>query len=202
MAEQALHGTVVILDESREVRAFVHDLLAGEGYTVEDLESAGLLEWRWSRRPPGCLVLGIPGSRRDELELLRGFQASWPDVPVVVLAGSGEVRLAVAAMKSGAVDVLEKPLDGSLLVRAVVEALARSSRRNPGLDRLEARALLARLTSREREVLDLVAAGFRSKEIARQLGISKKTIDAHRANLLRKLKAQSVADLVRIYAST
>jgi two-component system response regulator FixJ len=202
MSRHALKGTVVVVGGRGDVRAFIREQLADEDYAVEEVEIPCSLEGGWLGGPVRCVILELSMPQGSALDLLRELRDARPDLPVIATIEKGDVPLAVAATRSGAVSVLERPLDRSALVEAVVSAadgLAKVAEER-GPDVVEARLRL--LTPREREVLRLVVAGLPSKEIARLLQISKRTIDIHRAHLLRKLDARSVIDLVRTYLAS
>jgi two-component system response regulator FixJ len=202
MARHVLEETVVVMGGRGDVRAFLRDHLAGEGYTVEECEIPCSLEEGWLAGPVRCVILELSSAHSNSLNLLRELRESRPDVPVLVTIDKGDVALAVAAMKSGVTGVLEKPLDRAAVVEAVAglgDGAVRASRvRDAGIAELK----LRRLSPREKEVLRLVVSGLQSKEIAGQLHLSKRTVDIHRAHLLRKLDARSVVDLVRTYVAS
>jgi FixJ family two-component response regulator len=148
---------------------------------------------------PGCLVLDVrmPGMSGLELQTKLADQAI--DLPVIILTGHGNVQLAVHAMQAGAIDFVEKPFDNELLLdriqRAVTENVRAGSER---IKRIEITQRMQLLTPREREVLDLVVAGQTNKGVARHLDISEKTVEIHRANVMRKMQVKSLADLVKM----
>jgi two-component system, LuxR family, response regulator FixJ len=151
----------------------------------------------YSERPVECLLLDLKLPRLDGLDLQRRLAERAGGLPVVIITGYGSTATAVEAMKLGAVDYVEKPFDLDALVATVRTALAKDREAKRGRSRRsEVHALLARLTAREREVLDLVVAGHPSREIADVLGLAKKTIDLHRSHIMAKLRAESVVDLV------
>jgi len=129
------------------------------------------------------------------LELQERLNADGADIPVVVITGRRDVPLAVRAMRAGAVDFLQKPFASEALLSAVERALAR---RNESADRAEAARRLERLTGREREVMQLIVAGCANKEVALRLGISPRTAENHRARIMEKTAAASLAELVRL----
>jgi FixJ family two-component response regulator len=193
-------GKVYVVDDDPNLRRYLCELLALEGYSVQGFAGPIEFERAYSPAPPECLLLDMVFPSDDGLGLLRRLRLGGHCLPVVLLTGHGDVDRAVECMKLGALDFLQKPVERVLLLQVVERALQRRSPTDE-TGRLRSRALLERLTPRERDVLDLVASGLSSKEIALRLGLSKKTIDVHRAHMLRKLEARSVADLVRIYVS-
>jgi len=135
----------------------------------------------------------------DGIELQRRLRASKISVPVIVITGHGDVALAVEAMKAGAVDFIEKPFDDEVLVGAIRSALARRAEDAKGEARsAEIQGRLQLLSSREREVMDGLVAGKPNKIIAHDLGISPRTVEVYRANLMTKMQADSLSDLVRM----
>ena len=135
------------------------------------------------------------------LELQKELKARGIHLPVIILTGHGDVQVAVRAMKAGAVDFLEKPFNNQQLLDRVQQAVAENTRASDSRVRQdEIKARVARLTPREREVLDLVAAGETNKGVARSLDISEKTVEIHRAHVMEKMQANSLADLVKMIA--
>lgn len=190
---------VCVVDDDEGVSRSLRALLESVGLDVKTFASP--TEFLSDADPAqiGCMVLdvrmpGMSGIDLHELLCSRGF-----DVPVVFITGHGDVRTAVRAVKAGAVDYIEKPFRDQELLDCIQKALAREDERRSGGDEIAvARERIKTLTAREKEVLDLVVAGQSSKVIARQLRISPKTVEFHRARLLDKMQARSVLDLVRI----
>jgi two-component system response regulator FixJ len=147
----------------------------------------------------GCIVTDVRMPEMDGIELQRRLRASKVAVPVIVITGHGDVALAVEAMKAGAVDFIEKPFDDEVLVGAIRSALARRAEDAKGEARTaEIQGRLQLLSSREREVMDGLVAGKPNKIIAHDLGISPRTVEVYRANLMTKMQADSLSDLVRM----
>ena len=147
----------------------------------------------------GCVLTDVRMPGVDGLELQRRLSGLGARLPVILMTGQADVPVAVRAMKAGAVDFLEKPVDEQPLLDAVQRALAASRRLlDEASAAAEAGKLLARLTPRERDVLDLLAAGLPNKAVANKLGISPRTIEVHRARILEKLEVNSLPELVRI----
>lgn len=187
-----------VVDDDASVRRALTRLLQARGYTVHSYESA---ERFMERRPagPGCVVLDLQLPERSGLELLAQLVVSDPELSVVILSGHADVASAVSAMKLGAVDLLNKPVEDARLTATVAAACERSAA--AWTDREEKRALQQRfdtLTARERDIAWLVGRGFLNKQIAYDLGLSEKTVKAHRGNVTRKLQVNSVAELVRL----
>ncbi|HVP67320.1 MAG TPA: response regulator [Anaeromyxobacteraceae bacterium] len=191
---------VCVVDDDPGFRRTLEGFLSAAGLEVESFRSPGdFLAAAPASASAACLVLDLELPGMTGLELQEALAATAPDLPIVFISGTADVRSGVQAMRSGAVDFLEKPFDGSQLLAAIDRAVAKGGReRAERAAREEARALLARLTPRERQVCDLVAQGLLNKQIAALVGTSEHTVKVHRAHALEKLKADSVPDLVRI----
>jgi FixJ family two-component response regulator len=148
---------------------------------------------------PGCLLLDVQMPGMSGLDLQRQLNDRGTELPVIILTGTADVPTAVAAMKGGAVDLIEKPVTAEVLVARVQHALTRDAAlrdRRAQRDTISSRA--DQLSAREREVMDLVVAGLANKQIAVRLRLSEKTVEAHRSRVMRKMQAESVAELVRM----
>lgn len=145
---------------------------------------------------PGCLILDVQMPQMSGLELQRALAARCIDMPVIFVSAASNISTAVSAMRSGAVDFLEKPFDNAVLLARVREALARPVPSGPAAAELGARRAL--LSPREREVMDLVVTGQTSKMIARSLGTSYRTVELQRGSVMKKMQARSLAELVRM----
>jgi len=191
--------TVFIVDDDDAVRRFLSGLIASVELRVEAFASAQVFLDAYEPGQPGCLVLDVRMPGMSGLELQRELADRTIDLPVIILTGHGNVQLAVHAMQAGAIDFVEKPFDNELLLdriqRAVAENVRASSQR---IKRIEIAERMQLLTPREHEVLDLVVAGQTNKGVARHLDISDKTVEIHRANVMRKMQAKSLADLVKM----
>jgi FixJ family two-component response regulator len=189
----------VPVDDDDAVRRFLSGLIESVELRVEAFASARDFLEAYEPGQPGCLVLDVrmPGMSGLELQTKLADQAI--DLPVIILTGHGNVQLAVHAMQAGAIDFVEKPFDNELLLdriqRAVTENVRAGSER---IKRIEITQRMQLLTPREREVLDLVVAGQTNKGVARHLDISEKTVEIHRANVMRKMQVKSLADLVKM----
>ncbi|HWA04584.1 MAG TPA: response regulator FixJ [Rhizomicrobium sp.] len=190
---------VFVVDDDGAVRDALGLSLKMAGHAVEVFESAAafLASGAHSRR--GCLITDIRMPDMDGLELQQELVRRKSTMPVIVITGHGDVPLAVRAMKAGAGDFLEKPFPRDALLAAVKRALDAEERAaQSALDGKEMRNRLGTLTPREREVFDLVVAGKQSKTIAHELGASPRTIEVHRGRVMRKMKAGSLQELVRM----
>lgn len=194
--------TVFVVDDDRAVCKSLDMLLRSVGIPVETYSSAQEFLDGCDLNRPGCLVLDVRMAGMSGLELQRLLKEKGVPLPVIVVTGHGDVPIAVRAMKDGAMEFLEKPFSKDLLLEHIRVALARSVRlREERQRRAEVAAKLALLTHREREVMDLVVAGRVSKQIAAELAISKKTVDVHRARVMKKLRVDSVPALVELALS-
>lgn len=190
---------VLVIDDDPLVRDSVTDLLAAHGFAARAFASA--TEFIQAKRPdiPACLILDIELPGLSGLELQAELTKSGTEVPIIFLTGTGDIPKSVRAMKAGAVEFLTKPFRAQELLDAVRQALARDGEfRSQRADKLELQERLETLTRRERQVLALVVAGLLNKQIAAELGTTEVTIKAHRGQVMRKMLAASLADLVRI----
>jgi FixJ family two-component response regulator len=194
------NGSIVfVVDDDPAMRMSLESLLQSVGHTVAAFETAR--DFRMAPRPdlPSCLVLDVrlPGQSGLEFQREIGRTASPP--PIVFITGHGDVPMSVAAMKAGAVEFLTKPFRDQDLIDGVHRAIELDRRRRAKAAMLaELRERVSTMTPREREILPLVAAGRMNKQIAQALQLSEVTVKVHRAQVMQKLKANSVADLVRI----
>ena len=174
-------------------------MLRAAGYYVDAFPSARSFLEEYDPRRGGCLLLDVQMPQMSGLELQQRLNLRGWRVPVIFITGHGTVPLAIAAMKAGAFDFIEKPLRENALLDSIERALQWNERAYE--DRLERAALQGRaalLTPREREVLELVAAGEPNKGIASRLGISFRTVELHRAHIIEKLHARGLSDLIRM----
>lgn len=188
---------VVVIDDDEAVLDSLRVLLESEGFEVETFERASAFLQRFEGRPPGCLVTDVRMPDMDGLELLQALSVRGPLPPVIVITGHGEVPMAVQAMKLGARDFLEKPFAPADLIASIRNALAAAARPAAATDP-EIRGRLELLTPREREVLEQLVIGRSNKRIARELAISPRTVEIHRARVMEKMRADSLPQLVRM----
>jgi two-component system, LuxR family, response regulator FixJ len=189
---------VYIIDDQQAVRDALAEMLRLFGYSVESFPSAAAFLARLSAAPAGCIVADVRMPGMDGIELVRELARRRVALPVVLISGHADVPMAVAAIKAGAEDFIEKPIDDAHLLAAINRCFARaldSLSRDQSLDDLRQR--FERLTPRETEVMDLVAEGFTSQAIALRLGISQRTVESYRVQIMEKMQAESVAVLVR-----
>lgn len=190
---------VHLVDDDEAIRRSVGFMLKTSGFQVRVYESGVEFLKSASSLEPGCVLLDIRMPGMDGLEVLAALRAKGVSLPVIIMTGHGDVSLAVQAMKAGALDFIEKPFEKAVLVSAIdhgVERLKRSAADVDGAD--EAAVKLQALTPREREVLDGLAKGLPNKTIAYDLGISPRTVEIHRANLMTKLGVRSLSEALRI----
>ncbi|MEJ2547024.1 MAG: response regulator [Gemmatimonadota bacterium] len=198
-ASDSVTPTVFVVDDDDSVRASIVRLLQASGFRVRAFGSAS--EYLANSDPdcPGCLVLDLRMPEIDGLELQDRLAESDRVRPILFLTGAGGVPESVAAMKAGAADFLEKPADPDRLVAAVRSAVAVDAERrreSEQLARIQRR--LDTLTRRERQVFERVVVGRLNKQIARELGVSEKTVKVHRGRVMEKMEAASLADLARL----
>ena len=193
--------TVFIVDDDVSVRESLESLIRFAGWRPEPCASAREFLERRRADVPSCLVLDVSLPDLNGLDLQKRLAGDRADMPIIFITGYGDIPMTVRAMKAGAVEFLTKPFDDEVLLGAVRSAIERS-RAARGLDaeRQAVRECHATLTRREREVMELVVAGLSNKQVGRRLGISVITVKAHRGKVMRKMKADSLADLVRMAA--
>ena len=192
-------GTVYVVDDDEAVRDSLQWLLEGKDYRVRCFESAESFLSRYDAREVACLIVDIRMGGMTGLELQNRLIESNSPLPIVFITGHGDVPMAVDTMKKGAMDFIQKPFKEEQLV-ALVERMLDQARDAFAEQQIAASrgALMARLTLREAQVLERIVAGRLNKQIADDLGISIKTVEAHRANIMEKLNANTVADLLKI----
>ncbi len=191
--------TVFVVDDDPSVRTAVQRLLASVGLPCETFANAADFLNRSTTGVSGCLVLDVRMPGASGLDLQRMLNQTEMNLPVIFVTAHADVPLTVRAMKGGALEVLTKPFDDQALLDAVYHALEQERVRSQ--DRQELHRLRDRfetLTAREREVMVLVASGLLNKQIAAELGTAEKTIKVHRAQVMHKMEAESLAELVRM----
>lgn len=194
MSEAVVH----VVDDDLAVRQSLAFLLASGGLAVRLHDSATAF-LKSVGDASGCVVTDVRMPGVDGIELLRRLKARGLKLPVIVMTGHADVPLAVEAMREGAIDFIEKPFDDELLLKAIREALARHEHEaEQTAEAREVEGRVASLSERERDVLAGLVAGKANKAIAHDLGISPRTVEIYRANLMKKMKARSLSELVRM----
>lgn len=192
-------GTVYVVDDDEAVRDSLQWLLEGQDYRVRTFESAEAFLSRYEAREVACLIADIRMDGMSGMELQERLLERQSPLPIVFITGHGDVPMAVESMKKGALDFIQKPFDEAQLLGLVERMLAKAHETFSVHQQAASReALLAKLTSRETQVLERIVAGRLNKQIADDLGISIKTVEAHRANIMEKLNANTVADLLKV----
>lgn len=190
---------VHLVDDDAAIRRSVSFMLKTSGHRVETYESGTELLKAGAQLDNGCILLDIRMPGMDGLEVQRALQEKGVSLPVIIMTGHGDVTLAVRAMKAGAVDFIEKPFDKEALLGALDEGYRRLTRKEATDDRMrDAEVRLQALTPRERDVLEGLAQGLPNKTIGYDLGISPRTVEIHRANLMNKLDVRSLSEALRI----
>jgi FixJ family two-component response regulator len=192
-------GTVYVVDDDEAVRDSLQWLLEGKDYRVRCFESAESFLSRYDAREVACLIVDIRMGGMTGLELQNRLIENHSPLPIVFITGHGDVPMAVDTMKKGAMDFIQKPFKEEQLLDLVERMLDHATAAFAEYQVAQTRdALIARLTLRESQVLERIVAGRLNKQIADDLGISIKTVEAHRANIMEKLNANTVADLLKI----
>ncbi len=191
-------GTVYVVDDDEAVRDSLQWLLEGKDYRVRCFDSAESFLSRYDSREVACLIVDIRMGGMTGLELQSRLIESRSPLPIVFITGHGDVPMAVDTMKKGAMDFIQKPFKEEQLVGLVERMLEHAKSTFSEHQQSASReALLSKLTLRESQVLERIVAGRLNKQIADDLGISIKTVEAHRANIMEKLNANTVADLLK-----
>jgi FixJ family two-component response regulator len=191
--------TVFVVDDDQAMRNSLKWLIETVGMSVETYASADEFIEKYSPERPGCLLLDVRMPGMSGLELQEYLAEQKIKIPVIMITGHGDVPMSVRAMKAGAVDFIEKPFNDELLLESIRSALQiDADQRITQAERSHIATRLAQLTPREHEVMEMVTDGKANKEIASALGVSSKTVEAHRARVMEKMEASSLARLVKM----
>src|ERR1700694_1555661 len=203
MTEQPLsRGEIFVVDDDPAIRETLSVVLSAGGYQVICFADGAALLAVARNRPPSCILLDVNIPGKSGLDILRELHGEEYPAPIFIISGQGDIAMAVSAIKSGALDFIEKPFRGSEIVGRLDEAIGGYACPHAGrsVSKIASLQFPGRepLTRREREVLEQFASGASNKEAGRQLGISPRTIEDHRASIMKKLGARNAADLIRI----
>ena len=199
MSQGSPQDCVCVIDDDDEVRGSIGSLLRSSGFDVRLYDSPGAFLDAGPPEVASCLVLDIRLSGESGLDFQERLAGHGIALPVVLITGHGDIPMTVRGMRAGAIDFLPKPFDDEQLLGAVESAIAVDrSRRAAAAGSAELKASFANLTPREQEVMGLVVTGLMNKQVAARLKLSEITVKIHRGNVMRKMAAQSLADLVRM----
>jgi FixJ family two-component response regulator len=195
-------GEIFVVDDDPAVRETLSIVLSAGGYQVVCFADGAALLAVARTRTPSCILLDVHIPGKSGLDVLKELHGEDYPAPIFIISGQGDIAMAVSAIKNGALDFIEKPFRGNEIVARLNEAIDAYTRRQSQNSAAKAESLYfpgrEPLTRREREVLERFAAGASNKEAGRELGISPRTIEDHRANIMKKLGARNAADLIRI----
>jgi FixJ family two-component response regulator len=199
--KQLTRGEIFVVDDDPAVRETLSIVLSAGGYQVVCFADGAALLAVARTRTPACILLDVHIPGKSGLDILKELHGEDYPAPIFIISGQGDIAMAVTAIKNGALDFIEKPFRGNEIVARLDEAIGAYARRQADSSaKIESLHFPGRepLTRREREVLERFAAGASNKEAGRELGISPRTIEDHRANIMKKLGARNAADLIRI----
>jgi FixJ family two-component response regulator len=204
-SESTFPGEIFVVDDDAAIRDLLALLLSGQGYKVVGFADGDSLAAAIRTQSPACILLDVHIPGKSGLDILKELNARNHPAPVIIISGKGDITMAVDAIKSGALDFIEKPFSGSDVVARVREAIAADLRRKAN-GRIADKSQFyfpgrEPLTAREQDVLGQLVEGATNKEAGQQLGISYRTIEIHRARIMEKLGARSATDLIRIVLS-
>lgn len=191
--------TVFVIDDDRAVRDSLSWLIESIDLKVEAFATAQAFLESCEPARPGCLVLDVRMPGMSGLDLQDQLGPNGITLPVIIITGHADVPMAIRAMKAGAFEFVEKPFNDQTLLDRIQDAIRHDAdKRHEAAGKLETEVRISTLTPREREVMDAVVAGSSNKQIARELGVSSKTVEAHRANVMGKMRAESLSSLVEM----
>ena len=201
----ALPGEIFVVDDDAAIRDLLAMLLSRRGYKVAGFADGVSLMAAIRTQSPACILLDVHIPGKSGLDILKELNARNHPAPVLIISGKGDIAMAVDAIKSGALDFIEKPFSGADVVARVEEAIAADVKRQAAVGGTEKSQFYfpgrEPLTAREQDVLNQLVGGATNKEAGQQLGISYRTIEIHRARIMEKLGAKNAADLMRIVLS-
>ena len=190
--------TVYVVDSSAAVRTALRAMLDSAGYRVTLFENGDAFLGSMDKLEGGCAIIDIELAPMDGFEVFRRLARNLPEVPVILTSSSGAMNQAVRALKAGAIDYIEKPFEPQHLLNSIAKAIERQQQSyGEVVERRKAVTLLQRLTPRESEILERLMLGDSTKAIARQLDISPRTVEVHRAHIVEKLEARNTADAIK-----
>ena len=197
-SKENVEANIYVIDDDQVVRESLEWLVSSVQLPVTTFESAEKFLASFDSTKPGCVIADVRMPMMSGLELQKQLHEKAPDIPVIIVTGHGELDMAVDAMKDGAFDFIQKPYKQQSMLETVQKAVRTSIEafETHGQSSKQSE-LLSKLTKREREVLDQIVDGEPNKRIAGNLGISEKTVEFHRARIMEKLEARSLADLVK-----
>jgi FixJ family two-component response regulator len=199
MTASADIGIVFIVDDDASVRRGLGSLFRSAGLSVESFASAAEMEQSPRSESANCLVLDVKLPTLNGIELQQHLARSNRQIPIIFITGHADVPMTIQAMKGGAFDFFTKPVDGRAILGAVSAAIDCDKKRRAGESSSETlRATFETLTPREREVMVLVTSGLMNKQVAAEMGLREITVKIHRGNIMRKMRARSLPDLVRM----
>lgn len=191
-------ATVYVIDDQEAVRHALREMLTVFGFSVETYESADAFLASPPEEPQGCIVADVRMPGTDGIALTRELQKKDSSLPVILISGHADIPMAVAGIKAGAAEFIEKPVDDKHLVAAINRCMTQLlDRQNADTANETLNARFAQLTPRQTEIFDRVAVGMTSAEIAAELKISARTVESYRAEIMDKMQADSVASIVR-----
>jgi FixJ family two-component response regulator len=191
--------TVFVIDDDRSMRQAVQDLVESVGLRAESFATGGEFLARGRPTSPSCLVLDVRLPQMSGLDFQRQLTESGTQIPIIFITAHGDVPMSVKALKAGAVEFLTKPFRDQDLLDAIQQALQRDrAAREEQAEILDVHARYQTLTPREREVMALVVSGLLNKQIAAEIGASEATVKIHRGNMMQKMHAESLIELVRM----